>query len=125
MKKTLTTTRIPLASWHIVTFTVNACPELRSGTCPLLRDLSHHCGQLTRTHLHGDTSLHMGYDFLLPYLTQYFSWHPLRYALRLGMIRSIRHKGFKRFHEDDDARGLTAEHVIKLRDILARLDGAR
>jgi proteic killer suppression protein len=41
------------------------------------------------------------------------------------MIRSIRHKGLKRLHEDDDPRGVIPEHVAKLRDILARLDAAR
>jgi len=41
------------------------------------------------------------------------------------MIRSIRHKGLKRLHEDDDPRGVMAEHVVKLCDILARLDAAR
>jgi toxin HigB-1 len=41
------------------------------------------------------------------------------------MIRSFRHKGLKRLYEDDDPRGLLAEHVVKLRDILARLDAAR
>jgi proteic killer suppression protein len=41
------------------------------------------------------------------------------------MIQSIRHKGLKRLYEDDDPRGVTAEHVVKLRDILARLDAAR
>jgi len=41
------------------------------------------------------------------------------------MIRSIRHKGLKRLHEDDDPRGVFAEHVVKLRDIFARLDAAR
>lgn len=41
------------------------------------------------------------------------------------MIRSIRHKGLKRLHEDDDPRGVLAEHVIKLRDILAQLDAAQ
>jgi toxin HigB-1 len=41
------------------------------------------------------------------------------------MIRSFRHKGLKRLHEDDDARGLNAGHVEKLRRILARLDIAR
>jgi proteic killer suppression protein len=41
------------------------------------------------------------------------------------MIRSIRHRGLKRLHEDDDPRGVLAEHVAKLRDILARLDAAR
>jgi proteic killer suppression protein len=41
------------------------------------------------------------------------------------MIRSIRHKGLKRLHEDVDPRGVFAEHVVKLRDILARLDAAR
>lgn len=40
------------------------------------------------------------------------------------MIRSIRHKGLKRLHEDDEARGVIGEHVEKLRDILARLDAA-
>jgi proteic killer suppression protein len=41
------------------------------------------------------------------------------------MIRSFRHKGLKRLHEDDDARSLNAGHVEKLRRILARLDIAR
>ena len=41
------------------------------------------------------------------------------------MIRSIRHKGLKRLYEDDDPRGVFAEHAVKLRDILARLDVAR
>jgi proteic killer suppression protein len=41
------------------------------------------------------------------------------------MISSIRHKGLKRLHEDDDPRGVMVEHVQKLRDILARLDAAR
>jgi proteic killer suppression protein len=41
------------------------------------------------------------------------------------MIRSIRHKGLKRLHEDDDPRGVFAEHAGTLRDILARLDAAR
>jgi len=40
------------------------------------------------------------------------------------MIRSIRHKGLQRLYEDDDPRGVRAEHVTKLRDILARLDAA-
>jgi proteic killer suppression protein len=31
----------------------------------------------------------------------------------------------KRLHENDDPRGVMAEHVVKLRDILARLDAAR
>jgi toxin HigB-1 len=41
------------------------------------------------------------------------------------MIGSIRHKGLKRLHEGDDPSGVMAEHVVKLRDILARLDAAR
>jgi proteic killer suppression protein len=41
------------------------------------------------------------------------------------MIRAIRHKGLKRLYEDDDPRGVIAEHVVKLRDILARLDAAQ
>ena len=41
------------------------------------------------------------------------------------MILSVRHKGLKRLHADDDSRGVIAEHVEKLSDILARLDAAR
>jgi proteic killer suppression protein len=41
------------------------------------------------------------------------------------MIKNIRHKGLKRLYEDDDPRGVIAEHAIKLRDILARLDAAQ
>jgi addiction module HigA family antidote len=37
------------------------------------------------------------------------------------MIRSIRHKGLKRLHQDDDPRGVIADHAEELRDILARL----
>jgi proteic killer suppression protein len=40
------------------------------------------------------------------------------------MIRSIRHKGLKRFYEDDDPRGIIGQHALKVRDILARLDAA-
>lgn len=40
------------------------------------------------------------------------------------MIRSIRHKGLGRLHNEDDSRGVNAEHVEKLRDVLARLDAA-
>lgn len=40
------------------------------------------------------------------------------------VIRSIRHRGLRRLYEDDDPRGLFAEHVPMLRDILARLDAA-
>lgn len=40
------------------------------------------------------------------------------------MILSIRHKGLKRLYEHDDPRGVTREHLEKLRDILARLDAA-
>jgi proteic killer suppression protein len=38
--------------------------------------------------------------------------------------RSIRHKGLKRLHEDDDPRGVIVEHAEKSPDILARLDAA-
>ena len=41
------------------------------------------------------------------------------------MIKNIRYKGLKRLYEDDDPRGVTPEHAIKLRDILARLDAVR
>jgi proteic killer suppression protein len=40
------------------------------------------------------------------------------------MIRSIRHRGLRRLHEDDDPRGVSSEHTEKLRDILVRLDAA-
>ena len=40
------------------------------------------------------------------------------------MIVPIRHKGLKRLHEEDDPRGVKAEHAEKLRDILARPDAA-
>lgn len=41
------------------------------------------------------------------------------------MIGSIRHKGLRRLFENDDARGIAAEHVDTLRRILARPDAAR
>jgi proteic killer suppression protein len=40
------------------------------------------------------------------------------------MIKTIRHKGLKRLFEEDDPRDLDAEHVGKLRDILATLHAA-
>lgn len=40
------------------------------------------------------------------------------------MIHSFRNKELKRLYEDDDPRGVTAEHLTKLRNILARLDAA-
>ncbi|MDQ2775077.1 MAG: type II toxin-antitoxin system RelE/ParE family toxin [Acidobacteriota bacterium] len=40
------------------------------------------------------------------------------------MIQSIRHKGLRRLYEDDNTRGVTADHVARLRDILVRLDAA-
>jgi proteic killer suppression protein len=40
------------------------------------------------------------------------------------MIKHIRHRGLKRFYEDDDRRGLNPEHVEKISVILARLDRA-
>ena len=41
------------------------------------------------------------------------------------MIRLIRHKGLKRLYEEDDRRGVIAEHADKLSRILARLDAAK
>jgi hypothetical protein len=35
------------------------------------------------------------------------------------MIKTIRHKGLKRLFEQDDPSGVNAEHVGKLRNILA------
>ena len=40
------------------------------------------------------------------------------------MIRRFRHRGLKRLYEDDDRRGLNAQHVEKIRRVLARLDRA-
>lgn len=40
------------------------------------------------------------------------------------MIRNIRHKGLKRFFEDDDRRGVDAVAAPKIARILARLDRA-
>ena len=40
------------------------------------------------------------------------------------MIRSIRHKGLRRLFEDDNPRGVIADHAEKLRDVLARLNAA-
>jgi proteic killer suppression protein len=37
------------------------------------------------------------------------------------MIRSFRNKGLRRLFEEDDARGVDAEYVPKLRRILATL----
>ncbi len=41
------------------------------------------------------------------------------------MVRTIRDKGLKRLHGNDDPRGVISEHIVKLRDILARLDAAQ
>jgi proteic killer suppression protein len=40
------------------------------------------------------------------------------------MIRRFRHRGLKRLYDADDRRGLNAEHVEKIRRVLARLDQA-
>jgi proteic killer suppression protein len=40
------------------------------------------------------------------------------------VIQSFRHRGLKRLYEEDDSRGVLAEHLTKLRNILARLDAA-
>jgi proteic killer suppression protein len=55
----------------------------------------------------------------------------LRYVTRYGSddTKRYRHKGLKRLHEEDDPRGIVAEHSDKLRDILASArcgpDGSR
>jgi len=40
-------------------------------------------------------------------------------------VRTIRHKGLRHLHEEDNPRGVIGEHIVKLRDILARLDAAQ
>jgi proteic killer suppression protein len=44
---------------------------------------------------------------------------------RIGLIRTIRHKGLKRLFELDDPSGVHPAHVGKLRNILATLHAAR
>ena len=40
------------------------------------------------------------------------------------MIVSFRHKGLRRFFEEDDRRGINAEHVSKIAQILLLLNSA-
>jgi toxin HigB-1 len=40
------------------------------------------------------------------------------------MIESFRHKGLKQLFEDDNPKGVNAEHIRKLKQILALLDAA-
>jgi proteic killer suppression protein len=40
------------------------------------------------------------------------------------MIENFRHKGLKRFYEDDDGRKLPADMLERIRSILTLLDGA-
>ena len=46
----------------------------------------------------------------------------LRVRVRSDRLDS--HKGLRRLYEEDDEPGINAEHVEKLRDLLARLDAA-
>jgi proteic killer suppression protein len=41
------------------------------------------------------------------------------------MIESFRHKGLKQLFEDDNAKGVSAEHIRKLKQILALLEAAQ
>jgi proteic killer suppression protein len=41
------------------------------------------------------------------------------------MIASFRHRGLKRFYEEDDARRLPADMIERIRAILTALDAAR
>ena len=40
------------------------------------------------------------------------------------MIRGFRHKGLQQLFDEDNARGVNAEHVRKIKQILALLDAA-
>jgi proteic killer suppression protein len=40
------------------------------------------------------------------------------------LIRRFRHRGLRRLFEDDDWRGLNAQHVEKIQRVLARLSDA-
>jgi len=47
------------------------------------------------------------------------------FTVRLGMmIRSIRHRGLRRFVEDNDPRGINADLVNRVRNVLAVLIAA-
>jgi proteic killer suppression protein len=41
------------------------------------------------------------------------------------MIESFRHKGLKLLFDDDNPKGVNAEHVRKIKQILALLDAAQ
>lgn len=41
------------------------------------------------------------------------------------MILNFKHRGLQRLYERDDPRGIPAEHIGKLRNILARLEVAQ
>jgi proteic killer suppression protein len=41
------------------------------------------------------------------------------------MIESFKHKGLRQLFEDDNARGVNAEHLRKLRQILAALNPSK
>ena len=41
------------------------------------------------------------------------------------MIESFRHKGLRQLFEDDNPKGLNAEHIRKMKQILALLDAAQ
>ncbi len=40
------------------------------------------------------------------------------------MIRRFRHRGLKRLYEDDDRRGVSPQHVERIKRVLAYLDRA-
>jgi len=40
------------------------------------------------------------------------------------VIRRFRHRGLRRLYEDDDRRELNAQHVARIRRVLARLSAA-
>ncbi len=41
------------------------------------------------------------------------------------MIESFRHKGLRQLFEDDNPKGVNAEHIRKIKQILALLDAAQ
>jgi len=41
------------------------------------------------------------------------------------MIRTFKHRGLRRLYENDDRRGVNAEHVEKIMRILARMEIAK
>ena len=47
-----------------------------------------------------------------------------RYTVQLRVIRHFRHRGLKRLYERGDPSGVTADRLLRIEDVLAKLDVA-